>query len=250
MARIRTIKPEFPQSESMGRVSRDARLTFIMLWTIADDSGRLRGNSRMLASLLFPYDDDARKHIDAWLKELENENCITRYVIEGDSYLQITEWSVHQKIDKPSASKIPPPTESSRILANPRESSPLDQGRDQGEDQGKDREGESRASAPRPAKRCPDSFVLTDELRAWASENTPAVDVSVATATFKDHTFKAAITDWLGAWRNWMRRDQKYFDERNPAKGRVTPNKQEALEQRNRQVANDWANEGEQHAAV
>ena len=60
MARIRTIKPEFPQSESMGRVSRDARLCFVMLWTIADDSGRLRGNSRMLASLLFPYDDDAK----------------------------------------------------------------------------------------------------------------------------------------------------------------------------------------------
>ncbi len=46
MARIRSIKPEFPQSESMGNVSRDARLTFIQLWTLADDSGRLRGSSR------------------------------------------------------------------------------------------------------------------------------------------------------------------------------------------------------------
>ena len=74
MARIRTVKPEFPHSESMGRVSRDARLTFIMLWTIADDSGRLRGNSRMLASLLFPYDDDAPHLIDAWLDELDRES--------------------------------------------------------------------------------------------------------------------------------------------------------------------------------
>jgi hypothetical protein len=139
MARIRTIKPEFPQSESMGRVSRDARLTFIMLWTIADDSGRLRGNSRMLASLLFPYDDDARKHIDGWLQELETEGCITRYVIDGDTYLQVNGWAAHQKIDKPSASKIPPAPEGSRILANVRESSSEDQGprtKDQGEDQG------------------------------------------------------------------------------------------------------------------
>ena len=45
MGRIRTIKPEFPQSESMGRVSRDARLTFILLWTMADDAGRLRSCS-------------------------------------------------------------------------------------------------------------------------------------------------------------------------------------------------------------
>src|SRR6478672_1250768 len=79
MARIRSIKPEFPQSESMGNVSRDARLTFIQLWTIADDEGRLRGNSRMLASLLYPYDDDAKRLIDKWLLELESQSCITRY---------------------------------------------------------------------------------------------------------------------------------------------------------------------------
>ena len=119
MARIRTIKPEFPQSESMGNVSRDARLTFIQLWTIADDAGRLRGNSRMLASLLFPYDDDASGLIDVWLQELEDEGCITRYKVDGAHYIQINQWAEHQKIDKPSKSKLPePPT-----LANPRESS-------------------------------------------------------------------------------------------------------------------------------
>lgn len=50
MGRIRTIKPEFPHSESMGRVSRDARLTFILLWTLSDDLGRLRGSSRAFCS--------------------------------------------------------------------------------------------------------------------------------------------------------------------------------------------------------
>lgn len=119
MARIRSIKPEFPQSESMGRVSRDARLTFIQLWTLSDDEGRLRGNSRMIASLLFPYDDDAPGLIDAWLGELERERCIARYRIDGDSYIQICKWLIHQKIDKPSKSKIPAFVEPSRILANP-----------------------------------------------------------------------------------------------------------------------------------
>lgn len=107
MARIRTIKPDFPQSESMGKVSREARLTFILLFTVADDSGRLRGNSRMLASLLFPYDDDANKLIDGWLSELVGQNCILRYVAENSEYIQIVKWLNHQKIDKPSASKIP-----------------------------------------------------------------------------------------------------------------------------------------------
>lgn len=134
MARIRTIKPEFPQSESMGRVSRDARLAFIEMWTVADDSGRLRGNSRMLASLLFPYDDDAPQLMDLWLAELEGEGCIQQYKVDGQSYVQICNWLIHQKIDKPSASKFPPP-------ASPREDSRIlpvgeDQGMDQGEDQG------------------------------------------------------------------------------------------------------------------
>lgn len=123
MARIRTIKPEFPQSESMGRVSREARLCFILLWTICDDSGRTRASSRMLASLLYPYDEDAGKRIDGWLTELETENCIVRYEIDGNTYLEVRNWLNHQRIDKPSASKIPPFVESSRILANVRESS-------------------------------------------------------------------------------------------------------------------------------
>jgi hypothetical protein len=133
MARIRTVKPEFPQSESMGRVSRDARLLFILTWTLCDDAGRTRAASRMLASLLYPYDDDAPKKIDGWLAELEREGCIVRYQAEGGTYLQVCNWLNHQKIDKPSASKIPAFDESSRILANPREVSSEDQGsKDQG----------------------------------------------------------------------------------------------------------------------
>jgi hypothetical protein len=107
MARIRTLKPEFPQSESMGRVSRDARLCFPMLWTLADDSGRLRGHSRMLASLLFPYDEDAPGLIDGWLEELEREGCIIRYEVDGAHYVAISNWLKHQKIDKPSKPKCP-----------------------------------------------------------------------------------------------------------------------------------------------
>lgn len=139
MARIRTIKPEFPQSESMGRVSREARLCFVLLWTLADDEGRLRGNSRMLASLLFPYDDDAPALIDGWLSELEREECVERYLVDGTAYLAVCKWLSHQKIDRPSASKIPGPTEGSRILANGREPSSLDQGsriKDQGSKEG------------------------------------------------------------------------------------------------------------------
>ncbi len=141
MARIRTIKPEFPQSESMGRISRDARLCFIELWTVADDSGRLRGSSRMLASLLFPYDNDAPSLIDGWLVELEHEKCIHRYKAEGQTYLEIANWREHQKIDKPSPSHFPAFENIIEDSARPREDSSEDQGprtkegiKDQGEE--------------------------------------------------------------------------------------------------------------------
>ena len=115
MPRIRTIKPDFPQSESMGRVSRDARLLFVNLWTICDDSGRTRGNSRILASILFPYDDVFR-FIDKWIQELIDENCIIRYEVEGCTYIQVNNWLKHQKIDHPAPSKIPPCDENSRVI--------------------------------------------------------------------------------------------------------------------------------------
>lgn len=107
MARIRSIKPEITQSESMGRISRDARLCFINMWTVADDAGRLRGNGRMLASILFPYDDDAPSLIAGWLDELQREGCIALYEVGGNHYIEVCNWSKHQKVDKPTPSRLP-----------------------------------------------------------------------------------------------------------------------------------------------
>jgi hypothetical protein len=73
----------------------------------------------MLASLLYPYDDDAPSLIEGWLVELESERCLYRYEVDGNSYLQICKWLSHQKIDRPSQSKIPPFDEHSRGLDEP-----------------------------------------------------------------------------------------------------------------------------------
>jgi hypothetical protein len=105
--RIRSIKPEFWESESLGRVSREARLLFIGLFSCCDDVGRARASSRLLASRLYPYDDDAFKKLPAWISELQQEGCIRLYQVDGETYLDIPKWLNHQKIDKPSASKLP-----------------------------------------------------------------------------------------------------------------------------------------------
>lgn len=107
MPRIRTIKPEFPMSESMGRCSREARLLFILMWTQADDEGRLRASPILLANTLMPYDSDAFARIPEWLAELSREKCIREYEVEGNHYLEICKWAEHQRIDHPSPSKLP-----------------------------------------------------------------------------------------------------------------------------------------------
>jgi hypothetical protein len=112
MPRIRTIQPDFAQSPSMRRVSREARLLFVLLWTIADDEGRCEGYPDDLAQILYPSDFDASRYLCGWLEALEDEGCIERYRVEDVDYLRIVRWHRHQQIDHPSPSHLPPsPTE-------------------------------------------------------------------------------------------------------------------------------------------
>jgi hypothetical protein len=71
----------------------------------------------------------------------------------------------------------------------------------------------------RASKKCPADFEITSDMRTWASLECPTVDADKATAKFRDHTFKNAMTDWAGAWRNWLRRDA----ESGPGFGRRPP---------------------------
>jgi hypothetical protein len=152
----------------MGRVSRDARLLFIQLWTICDDSGRTRAASRMLASLLYPYDDDAPGRIDDWLDELEREKCIHRYTADGSSYLVVCNWLKQQKIDKPTPSKLPAPPEDSREIASPREDSRSLLGRE-----GKGEDGRGRDTDPACAREDETGDVATLHVEPRAREWTP-----------------------------------------------------------------------------
>lgn len=224
MPRIRSIKPEFPQSESMGRVSREARLLFIMLWTICDDAGRTRAASRMLASLLYPYDDDAPKRMDGWISELEREKCVVRYQADGSTYLEVCNWLNHQKIDKPSKSKIPPFANVREDSPNPREDSSgdlrIEGSKDQGLDQGEG--GASAPTAPKRATRLPDGWKPDADLIAYAEAELPNVDAAKLAEEFTDYWRaaageKARKVDWAATWRTWVRRSANRYPTRKQA---------------------------------
>jgi hypothetical protein len=108
MARIRTIQPTFARSPSMKRISRDARLLFVLIWTVVDDEGRCHADPDDLARVLFPEDFDAPRYMHGWLDELENEGCIERYEVDEIDYLRVAHWHKHQRVYHPTRSHLPP----------------------------------------------------------------------------------------------------------------------------------------------
>lgn len=51
---------------------------------------------------------------------------------------------------------------------------------------------------------------MTEAMAEWAKREFPAVPITRETAAFRDHTFKTSISDWPGAWRNWIRRSNTF----------------------------------------
>ena len=112
MARIRTIKPEFWKSEAIVRLPIRTRLTFIGLWTYVDDNGVGIDNEKLIVAELFPLEDDPRDtlaNVSRDIQILAEESRIIRYTVGGKRFLAISNWSEHQKIDKPGKARYPGP---------------------------------------------------------------------------------------------------------------------------------------------
>lgn len=108
--RIRSIRPEFYDSESMGNVSWDARFVFECLWSYVQDNGVNRDNARMIRGTCMPYDsDEVIPRIEAALDELEAVGCVVRYTWRGKRLLWLPGFLTYQKIDRPSTCLFPTP---------------------------------------------------------------------------------------------------------------------------------------------
>jgi hypothetical protein len=109
VARIRSIKPETWTSESLAEVSLTAERTFLGLLNLADDHGRFRDNAAVIAGLLWPLrSEHTAVHVEDDLEQLASAELICRYTgCDDRRYLHIVTWAKHQKIDKPSQSRLP-----------------------------------------------------------------------------------------------------------------------------------------------
>ncbi len=115
MARIRSIKPEFWSDARLAlELSRDARLLYIALWNEADDAGRFQAHPARLRGVVFPYDSDIQVQlIEDSLRTLSDTGRAVLYEVDGEPYCQLTKFAEHQKINRPTPSRLPAPPNTS-----------------------------------------------------------------------------------------------------------------------------------------
>lgn len=101
--RIRTIKPEFYQSEELGEVSREVRHLAAALITWADDEGYFRTHPALIAGALFPFDPDGREFVAHGLAELERVEFVELF--EGGVGF-LPGFSRHQVINRVTPSRL------------------------------------------------------------------------------------------------------------------------------------------------
>ncbi|MGF6986512.1 hypothetical protein QFZ99_006053 [Paraburkholderia atlantica] len=109
MPRIRTIKPEFWTSPQVAAVLYPARLLFIGTWNFADDYGNLPRDPAKLKMQVFPGDVI---EVEPLIGSLLDVGLLTEYSDKnGERYLHIPTFRLHQVINRPSKRLYPAPDE-------------------------------------------------------------------------------------------------------------------------------------------
>jgi hypothetical protein len=107
MARIRTIKPEFWQNETLAGLPEHARLLAIALLNHADDSGFFLANPHLVRAACFPFEEHS-KNVLGSLQELSRIGYVEVRECAGKPVGRICKFLDHQRIDKPQKSKLEP----------------------------------------------------------------------------------------------------------------------------------------------
>jgi hypothetical protein len=116
VARIRTIKPELRRSLTVAAWPFEVRYAWVLLLGYLDDYGRGVDDLRLLVADMFPLDRAVtERRIDEWLDlmcakppEEDEPPALCRYEVHGRRLLHATKWREHQKINRPTRSKLAP----------------------------------------------------------------------------------------------------------------------------------------------
>ncbi|QPE04110.1 hypothetical protein IT882_13000 [Microbacterium schleiferi] len=105
--RQRAIRPDQWTHPGLLRASKEARLTGMGLWGIADDEGRLEIRPDLIAGALYPGDPTMTSDvIETHLLELDEAGFVTLYQSGGRGWMELSSPLVTQR---PRPSTAPPP---------------------------------------------------------------------------------------------------------------------------------------------
>lgn len=99
MARIRSIHPGLYTDESFATLSMAARVLIIGIWNHADDGGGFEWKPLTLKMRIFPADNI---DVSALLSELEANDIVKKYDVDGKGYGAVRNFGKWQKPKKPS----------------------------------------------------------------------------------------------------------------------------------------------------
>jgi hypothetical protein len=106
MGRIRTIKPEFWKSEALSALPESVHMLAAALLNYSDDYGYFNANPMLIKAECFPLREPSVSVHDG-LTMLSNIGYLhIGSIPDGRRYGRIVNFSVHQKVNRPSGSKI------------------------------------------------------------------------------------------------------------------------------------------------
>lgn len=224
--RIRTIRPEFYQSESVGSMTWKTRLVFINLWSYVEDNGVNLDNPRLFRGQCMPYDDSVLDDIEDAFAELEQCGSIIRYERDGKRLLFIPGFEKWQNIQRPGTCHYLPPDgwdkrgykiipEDSGQLQEHSCESPEDSGqlhdcsssRSSSKSRKKEEENKFSSSKEITADCYHDSieYAATDRTIASEYANLDLTDAwNAFTGRHQGET--RTVNDWTRLWKGWCQR--------------------------------------------
>lgn len=220
-SRIRTLKPEILEDEKTAGLSDGAYRLFISLIVLSDDWGNVRGDIRWLEGQVW-WAHGSKPNVLSLLIELHRGHLIEAYGVRGGTYIHLTGWEKHQRIDNRSKNRVPLQTDNDSQpiqldgeFANFRGNPPRNSA-GSGMGPGEEGDGESAAKTPqtklnqptKPEKRkcrIPDDWQPT--MRERSSAQAKGLDCDAEAEHFRDHhTAKGEpLLDWDAAFRTWLR---------------------------------------------
>lgn len=109
MARKRMVSPELLTSLVVASLPIQTRYAFIALWMYLDDAGRGKDNADLIRAHTWPLDPGYTvRKVRLDIEKLVDKSLLCRYVVDGIPYLHSPSWKEHQKINRPTDSKLPP----------------------------------------------------------------------------------------------------------------------------------------------